>query len=160
MSKTYKGFFHPKNKEKYIGDTSNIVYRSLWERGLMKWLDENPDVRIWSSETIVVPYICKTDGKSHRYFVDFFVSFHNKRTLLIEVKPEKQTQRPKPSSGKQKKVLMEEVLTYSKNLSKWEAANRYAIEHGWEFHIWTERTLSNLGIKFIRNSNKAYRKKT
>ena len=58
----YKGKWKPKNLEKYEGNPFNITYRSLWERKAFKWCDENPEVRSWSSEEIIVPYISKTDG--------------------------------------------------------------------------------------------------
>ena len=32
----YKGKFTPQNSSKYIGDSDNIVYRSMWERRCMK----------------------------------------------------------------------------------------------------------------------------
>ena len=38
-SQKYKGKFTPQNPGKYIGETSNIVYRSMWERRCMKYFD-------------------------------------------------------------------------------------------------------------------------
>ena len=37
----YKGRFIPKYPEKYKGDPTNIIFRSLWERRVMSYLDEN-----------------------------------------------------------------------------------------------------------------------
>ena len=37
-------------------------------------------------------------------------------------------------------------MTYVKNMNKWEAANEYAKDRGWEFQIWTEKTLKSMGI--------------
>ena len=31
-------------------------------------------------------------------------------------------------------------------MNKWEAANDYAKDRGWEFQIWTEKTLKSMGI--------------
>lgn len=146
---SYKGIFLPINIQKYNGNTKNITYRSLYELGLMKWLDENPDIISWSSEEIVIPYVCKTDNKIHRYFIDFYVKFKSGKVLLIEIKPIKQTKKPESKKGKSKTTLMEENITYIKNLSKWMAAKKYAEERGWEFNIWTEKTLIKLGIKII-----------
>jgi len=40
----YTGRFVPKNASKYLGDPTNIIYRSLWERRVMVYLDEEPSV--------------------------------------------------------------------------------------------------------------------
>lgn len=145
---TYKGIYRVKNIQKYKGDYSKVVYRSLWERQTFKWLDENPDVIGWSSEEIVVPYICKTDGRMHRYFVDLFVNFKNGKTYLIEIKPKKQTEVPKQPSKKTPRYIAE-VMGYAKNISKWETATQYCEKRGWTFEVWTEETLKGLGIKIL-----------
>ena len=35
----YKGYFKPINSFKYLGNPTNIIYRSLWEMKLMAYLD-------------------------------------------------------------------------------------------------------------------------
>jgi hypothetical protein len=72
----------------------------------------------------------------------------NKKTYLIEIKPKNQTQPPKKRSRKTKKYI-NEVTTYAKNISKWEAASDFAEYKGWKFQVWTEETLKNLGIKIL-----------
>lgn len=144
----YSGRYRVKNLHKYVGDASAIRYRSLWERQVFRWLDDNASVLSWNSEEVVVPYRCKTDNKVHRYFVDLYVKFDDKKTYLIEIKPKKQTQPPKQSARKTKKYL-NEVMTYVKNQSKWEAANSFAKDRGMIFQIWTEDTIKGLGIKLI-----------
>jgi len=42
------------------------------------------------------------------------------------------------------------VMSYIKNTSKWETAEAYCADRGWEFVIWTEDTLKNLGIKILK----------
>ena len=86
----YKGKFTPKNKSKYEGDPTNIIYRSLWERQCFRWCDENPKVKAWSSEEVVIPYYYEVDKKYHRYFVDLKIVTEEK-TILVEIKPEKET---------------------------------------------------------------------
>ena len=103
----------------------------------------------WNSEEVVVPYKCKTDNKLHRYFVDLLVEFDNREIILVEIKPKKETMAPKKPSRKTKRYV-NEVTTYIKNTSKWEAANQYANHKGWKFQIWTEDTLKNLGIKLLK----------
>jgi hypothetical protein len=144
----YRGKYTPKNKSKYVGDYTKITYRSLWERNLMRWCDENPDVKQWGSEEVVIPYVCATDGKKHRYFIDFAIIFKNGNKYLVEVKPDKETKPPKPPKRKSKRYISEQ-LTYAKNQSKWKAANDFALDNGWKFVVWTENHLKSLGLKIL-----------
>lgn len=144
--KTYKGRYKPNNPEKYKGDSNNIVYRSGWERSVCKWCDESPQVKQWSSEEVIIPYLCETDKKIHRYFMDFYIQYKDGRTVLVEVKPFKETSPPKTGRGKSRKTVLSEGMTYIKNQSKWSAARDYASDRGWHFEIWTENELRSLGI--------------
>ena len=144
----YKGRYKIKNPDKYLGNPTNVIFRSLWERNTFRWCENNPKVRAWSSEEIVVPYKCKVDNKLHRYFVDLYVEMNNGQTILVEIKPKKETLPPKQPKRKTKKFL-NEVITFSKNQDKWEAADQYARHKGWKFQVWTEETLKNLGIKLL-----------
>ena len=148
MATNFKqGFFHPRNPFKYKGDPTNIVYRSGWERKIMDWLDNKEDVKCWSSEEIVIPYVSPVDGRMHRYFIDFYVEVvdknSNTQTMLIEVKPHAQTQEPKVPKRKTKRFITE-VMTYGVNQAKWKAATEYCMDRGWEFKIITEY---ELGLK-------------
>lgn len=145
---TYKGKYSPKNPAKYRGDPTNVVYRSLWERQTFRWLDESSAIKSWSSEEIVIPYRCKTDGRIHRYFVDLRIDLINGQTLLVEIKPKKETQPPK-NPGRKTKRYITEVMTYAKNISKWEAATNYAADRGWKFEIWHEDILKGMGIMIL-----------
>lgn len=146
--KTYKGYFKPKNPQKYQGDPTNIVYRSRWELKLMMYLDDHKDVLNWSSEEIIIPYRSPIDGRIHRYFPDFKVTKinkeGNKETALIEIKPLSQTQPPKKQPKITKRYLTE-VKTWGVNEAKWKAAQSYCLDRGWSFHIFTEK---ELGIKW------------
>lgn len=145
--KTYKGKFSPKNPKKYAGDPTNIVYRSLWELRVMKYLDENTNVLQWKSEEIAIPYYDPTSNRYRRYFPDFIVVAKapngGTKTLMLEVKPKKQTIEPKVQKRKTKQYIME-VTTWATNQAKWEAAKEYCLDRGWEFKLITE---SELGIK-------------
>lgn len=140
--KTYKGKFKPKNPERYTGKVKEIVYRSQWEKYVMMYCDTASNVIAWSSEEVVVPYLCETDKRYHRYFVDFLIKT-NEGVLLVEVKPAHQCKTPR---GPKTKKLLNEALTYIKNQSKWKAAESYALDRGWKFVIWTETELQNMGI--------------
>lgn len=144
----YKGKFRPKHPEKYRGDPTKIIYRSLWERNCMRYFDDNPNVLKWSSEEVIVPYKSPLDGRYHRYFPDFLIRIKNKQgqleTIMIEVKPYKETKEPKPQKRLTKNYLYE-VRTWSINKSKWEAAIEFCKDRKWKFMIITEK---ELGIKY------------
>ena len=144
----YRGKFNPKNLSKYDGDFRRIEYRSLWERQVFRFCDDNAAIIRWSSEEVIVPYRCKTDNRMHRYFVDLKITFENGHTYLIEIKPKKETLEPKKRARASKGYLTE-VLKYVKNMSKWESANEYAQQRGWKFEVWTEETIKALGIKLL-----------
>jgi hypothetical protein len=144
----YKGKYKIKNPDKYLGNPSKVVFRSLWERNAFRWCETNPKVKLWNSEEVVVPYKYQVDKKLHRYFVDLLIQMEDKKTYLIEIKPKNQTTPPKKRSRKTKKYI-NEVTTYAKNISKWEAAQEFAEHKGWKFQVWTEETLKNLGIKIL-----------
>ena len=145
MAYEYKqGFFSPKFPKKYIGDPTNIVYRSGWEKRVMQSLDENTNVLRWASEEIVVPYISPIDNRPHRYFVDFYVEARavdgSIKKMLLEVKPAAQTQPPKSPKRKTKRYISE-VMTYGVNEAKWKAAKEFCKDKGWEFRLITEAEL-------------------
>lgn len=141
---SYKGWFKPKNPKKYKGDPNEIVYRSTWELRVMKYLDDNPNVLWWASEEMFVPYVSPIDHKVHRYFPDFISNIKQKDgkeiILMIEVKPEKQTQKPVQGKRKTQKFI-QEAATYAINQEKWRAADLFCKEHGWQFKIITEKEL-------------------
>ena len=140
----YSGKYKVKNPHKYKGDHTNVIYRSLWEKYCFKWCDESPEVKEWSSEEVVIPYFYEVDKKYHRYFMDLKITFTNGKTILVEIKPEKETQPPKrPDKSKR---YINEAMTYVKNMNKWEAASKFAKDNNWGFQIWTEKTLTKMGI--------------
>jgi len=147
---SYKGRYTIKNKSKYLGNPDSVVYRSLWERQVFRWCEDNPRVKRWNSEEIVVPYKCQIDNRIHRYYVDLLVELDTKEIILVEIKPKKQTQPPKQPKRKTKRYV-NEVMTYIKNNDKWNAAQKYADHKGWKFQVWTEDTLKNLGIKLLKS---------
>lgn len=139
---SYKGWFTPRNPQKYKGDATNIVYRSSWELRVMKYLDENPAVVWWASEELFIPYKSPVDQKVHRYFPDFVARIRQaskETTVVMEVKPFKQTQKPTQKRRTQK--FLQEAATYAINQEKWRAADLFCKEHGWQFKIITEKEL-------------------
>jgi len=154
-AKTKQGYFRPTNPEKYVGDPDAIIYRSSWELGFMKNLDDRDNVERWSSEPIAIPYYSPLDemkdppvfGKVRSYYVDFFFTKINsdgsKDDFFIEVKPMSQvpTEVLDIKGRKTKKKLMtyiREAEVHLVNKAKFEAAIRYAEERGARFVIVTE----------------------
>jgi len=145
---SYKGRFKPKNYQKYKGDSTNIIYRSLLERRFMVYCDEKPWVLEWSSEEIIVPYVSPKDNRWHRYFPDFYMKYrdsnNNIKSCLVEVKPYSQTKEPKQSmtpTGRPTRRFLNEAITWGVNQAKWKAAIEYCLDRGWEFKILTEKEL-------------------
>jgi len=145
----YRGKFTPKHPEKYVVDVKNIVYRSLWERNTFRWIDAQSSIVHWNSEELVIPYVCETDKKVHRYFMDLWFQTQEGKNYIIEIKPKGQTKPPKTPQRKTRRYV-KESLTYVKNQSKWKAASEFALDRGWTFEVWTEDTLKSLGIKILK----------
>lgn len=141
---SYKGIFKPKNPHKYVGDSTNIVYRSLWERKFMVFCDTNSGVLKWCSEEIAIPYLSPVDGKYHRYYVDFLVEFKTQKgqeVFLIEIKPKRQCKEPQKRK-KTTRTYLKEVETWKVNNSKWAHAKKFAEQNNWKFKILTEDDLN------------------
>lgn len=140
----YSGRFTPKNPQKYVGDANNIIYRSSWECKVMSWLDRNDSIISWASEELIIPYISPVDGRKHRYFPDFLVKIKTRdgllKTMILEVKPKKQTQRPEQRKRVTKQYI-NEVTTWGVNQAKWKAATEFCLDRGWEFKLLTEEHL-------------------
>ena len=140
----YSGQFKPSNPQKYVGDYKNIIYRSSWEARVMNWLDKNPSIVSWASEEVVIPYVSPVDGRWHRYFPDFVVKVKDKngtlKTLMLEVKPKKQTKEPEIQRRVTKRYIAE-VTTWGVNQAKWKAATEYCLDRNWEFKLITEDLL-------------------
>lgn len=145
IMKYLQGKYKLRNVEKYIGDSTNVIYRSSWELKFLNWCDNNPNVISFSSEEIIIPYKSPVDGKYHRYFVDFMVKIRTKddvtKTYLVEIKPKKQTMPPEQKKRITKQYITE-VATWGVNQSKWKAASEYCLDRGWEFKILTEKDLN------------------
>ena len=133
----YKGKFRPTNRQKYKGDITNIIYRSLWERNFMKYCDENKNIIEWGSEELIVPYISPLDNKQHRYFPDFYIKTKNGDKFMVEIKPKKFTKPPKPKK-RITKAYIHETKEWHRNQAKWKAAKNVCEKLGWKFQIITE----------------------
>ena len=140
MAKSYRGLYRPTNPKKYVGNTKQIVYRSLLERRFMRYCDLNEDILYWASEELPVRYYNPLDKKYHRYFPDFVVKTVNNEKYMIEIKPSRQVAKPKPPK-KKTKSYMRESFEYIKNQAKWQAAKSYCDDNGMKFKLITEKDL-------------------
>ena len=143
---TYKGKYIPQNPQKYKGNPSQIIYRSLWERKFMVYCDRNDKVIEWGSEEVIVPYRSPWDGKIHRYFPDFYIKIKQAsggvKKFNIEVKPEYQCKQPNKTPKKRTRKWYSEVKTWGINNAKWESAKDWCANRGMEFKILTEKHLN------------------
>jgi hypothetical protein len=138
----YQGIFIPRSPQKYVGDVSNIVYRSSWERKFFTYCDEHPGIRRWASEEIVIPYQSPLDRRVHRYFPDVWLESQTPdgiKTFLIEIKPKAQTAL-RPHKRKSRK-LIQEAMVVAVNHAKWEAAQAVCAKQNWTFLVLTEEHL-------------------
>jgi len=135
-----QGIFAPKHPEKYVGDPSNIIFRSNLERRFFKHFDENPDIVAWGSEEIHIPYVSPIDGQWHRYFVDVIIKTRAGKKFVVEIKPWDQCKppkRPKRMTSRWKK----DAVTYAINEAKWSSADNFCQKNGMEFVILTEKNI-------------------
>jgi hypothetical protein len=144
---SYRGKYKPSYPNKYKGDPTNIIYRSLWERKFCVYCDLNENILEWGSEEMFIWYRSPIDSKPHRYFPDFYIKVKEStghiKKYLIEIKPHKQTA-PPPKPKRQTKGYIYEAYEYAKNQAKWEAAKEWCADRGYEFKVLTE---NELGIK-------------
>ena len=144
----YKGKFKPKHIKKYKGDPTQIIYRSLWERKFMEYCDLTENISQWQSEEFWIPYKNPLDRKIHRYFPDFYIKVKEStgaiKKYIIEIKPNRQT-KPPAKPKRQTKGYLREAYEYAKNQAKWEAADEWCKDRGYEFKVFTEK---ELGIKY------------
>jgi len=144
MAESYKSKYRPSYPNKYKGDPNNIICRSSWERRFCSWCDLNENIISWGSEEFFIPYVSPVDNRIHRYFPDFIIKLKEStgqiKTYVIEVKPKRQTQPPKPKSRMTKGFLYE-AKTYAVNQAKWKAAVEFCKDRMLEFKIITEDEL-------------------
>lgn len=140
---------HLKHPEKYVGSRP-VTMRSGWEiTFVQKFLDVNPSVLQWSSESIVIQYFYPVDGRFHRYFPDFWMKSKMEdgtiKEFIIEIKPAGECEMPKVPKRQTKRYL-DAVQTYIKNQEKWKAAKSYCAEQtkvgtSTQFIVITEKDL-------------------
>ena len=139
-----QGIFIPKNPEKYVGKGS-CRFRSSWENHMMSFLDSNPSILYWASESISIQYFNPIAKKTKSYVPDFFIVYvdaqGNKHAEVIEIKPFKETSLE--AAGRSQKSQIQAVV----NIEKWKAAEAFCKRQGLTFRILTEKELFYFGNK-------------
>jgi hypothetical protein len=125
-TKVYGYYENPTKSKK-----PKVYYRSNFELNAIKYFEENDSILSYEIEPLRISY--DYDGKIRNYILDFAVEKNDGNKVLIEIKPSCYTNYKK----------------YKVNEAKFEAAKKFALENGYEFEIWTEKTHS-----FLSNSNK------
>lgn len=155
--KWYSGEYKVQNTDKYIGDMSDIVYRSKWEYNFCNYCDNEDKIKKWSCEHITIPYnvIHNERFVTKTYIPDFWILIEEngeEKQYVIEVKPHKDTEYPIEPKKKSIKSLQNyewSLKNYAKNLSKWEAAENYCKKRSMEFFLLTEKYFENKQIKLF-----------
>ena len=150
MAHSRKSIYRPRNPKKYVGNTSNIICRSSWERIFCNFCDESDHIVTWASEEFSIPYVSPLDNKRHRYYPDFLIKVKEPdgkfKKYVIEIKPKKQTIKPKMKTDSRKRSRMTnsyatELKNYAVNVAKWNAAIEFCKDNSLEFSIITEDQL-------------------
>lgn len=138
----YSGLYKPVNPQKYRGNPTRIIYRSMWEKKFMIFCDHTESIIEWGSEEVIIPYRSPIDGRVHRYYPDFYIKVKTKEgkyeKYIIEIKPKRQTIKPNDKPKRKTATWKREVLTYIKNRAKWDAAEDFCEDRQMKFKILTE----------------------
>lgn len=176
-TKYKQGYFQiPENYTyKYVGDPTQIIYRSSLEYKWCLYCCKNPQILRWSSEPIAIPYFnplkfykAKINTKKNQifekelaieksksnYYVDFWVEVKRDdgtiRKAFIEIKPHAQTIEPihpgPDAKLKDIRAYNKAAETFIVNVAKWKAAKEYCDRLNCDFLIVTEKTLKGLRL--------------
>lgn len=143
-SKFRQGYYILNNPDKYIGDSTKIIYRSSWEYKFCRYCDDSTNVLKWSSEPFPIKYISPIDGKEHDYYIDFYmkgVKDDKEIDYLVEVKPQESLKKPVFEGIQTMQKLKNfnyAAKTFIVNGAKFLAAKLHAESIGYKFIIVTE----------------------
>jgi hypothetical protein len=161
-----QGLYVPNNKDKVIklNSKGGLFYRSSWEKRIMIWLDNKPEITKWGAECIIIPYISremKDDdlrNKERSYYPDFYYELKSSdgsiQKVVAEVKPHKDFEMACKFLSENIKIkdnltvkglknLEYDFKMAQKNAAKWTTMIDWCQKKGFEFIIITEITLNN-----------------
>lgn len=125
---------------------------------MAEYFDRNTHVLSWASEPFGIPYRLP-GGDIHRYFPDYYVKLKTTngiRELVIEVKPIRETKKPRKSREKKLTTEKYENETYVKNQCKWKYAQIFCQKRGYEFAVLTEKEIFPAKYKRKQGGRKPY----
>ncbi len=163
-SQYQQGYFHVTNPEKYVGDPTQVIYRSSWEKKFCQWADNHPNIVKWGSENFSIKYFNPCSklvngqyvGAINNYYVDFFITIKKEDKLeswICEVKPKTQVPTTEQmnrlskminegnKTDKKIKRYNHELKTLLVNRAKFLAAMKFAEERGMKFAVCDENFL-------------------
>lgn len=135
-SRYTQGYVNPQTCKKLIDRSNPIIYRSSYEKKFMIWLESCKRVVRWGSECVSIPYLF-IDGKTHRYYPDYYVEMDDGSKMLIEIKPANQTRPPVNENSWA-------AREWARNSCKWKAAQEFCASKNIQFKILTENTINKL----------------
>ena len=103
----------------------------FWEKKIFYWLDTQPSIKQWGSESVVVSYKTPFDNLLHKYYidVDFWAKEANSEKeythFIVEIKPFCQTIPPVKGPRTRESTYRKACETYITNVCKWNAALEY-----------------------------------
>lgn len=130
-SKYHQGYHKLNHPEKLIGyyDVKlGVIYRSGLELRFIKLLDSSPKCIRWSYENdeLIISYFNPVKQKMCNYYPDFYVEMignSNKlKKFLIEIKSQKDTEKPDREKYKTKKAYLYQLSISAVNEAKRKAA--------------------------------------
>lgn len=148
-SKHSEGYYMVVNEDKYIGDVSNVIYRSSYELNFYRELDLDDDVIYWVVEPpeLKIRYFNPVRQKWSYYFPDAFcVKMINGKQVkcLLEVKPKSKLKPPAKYNGsdpKRLKAYQNRLGEYKIIDAKRKASIDFAKMKGMHYIFITERTV-------------------
>lgn len=133
---------------KFVGKGSP-TFRSSWEIAYARRLDTSPTVKAWLSEPkmLNIKYYNPINKRMREYWPDFMIEYVNGYIELVEIKPLKEALAENARNTYDKLMLIQ-------NITKWQAADKFAKAHGWGFRVVTEAQL------FAKTGNSTRRAKS
>lgn len=134
-SKFHQGMVDPRKCKKVFESCLNepIIYRSGLELQFIQYCEQAPRVIRWASEPISIRYYSRLDKKEQNYYPDFVVRTREGKTLIVEIKPGTQTEKPSVIDTRWAKT------SWIRNCDKWNAAYLYCAQRkNMEFVIISE----------------------
>jgi len=172
-AKSKQGYAKIKNTKKYIGDPNLIIYRSSWEFAFIKYCDNTPSIKKWSSEPISIPYYDKVsklkecvkygldpnnpaNWEIKHYNTDFWYELDKGdgkvERVFVEIKPSYKLVKPVPPPPdaplKIQRAFNKAAKEYIINEAKFKALSAWAEKNNSKFYVFTEKVLEKILGRF------------